>query len=171
MKIIKRIDRAFQFAGKIILYVIGCLTIITICICLFMFATEWGWPEFNGSYFLGKNIYMIEWDGGGRVIVQGSNIRGNTCYGGSLLIPTYENQFDSAGHFAEYVVDAKANDNWIIAKTDNRLNHQRKYYIINKQHDTETLDAKEIIESYITSFTDSCKFAKKCQFNGIKIKW
>ena len=33
---------------------------------------------------------MMEWDGGGRVIVKGTNIRGKTCYGGSYLIPTYE---------------------------------------------------------------------------------
>ena len=105
------------------------------------------------------------------MIVKGSNIRGNTCYGGSLLIPTYENQYDSVGNYAEYVVDAKADDNWIIAKTDNKLNHRRKYYIINKQHNIDTLDAKEIIVRYITSFTDSCEFAKRCFSNGISIKW
>lgn len=105
------------------------------------------------------------------MIVKGSIIRGNTCYGGSLLIPTYENRYDSVGNYAEYVVDAKADDNWIIAKTDNKLNHRRKYYIINKQHDIETSDAKEIVARDITSFTDSCEFAEKCFSNGISIKW
>ena len=42
------------------------------------------------------------------MIVLGSNMYGKTCYGGSQLIPTYENQYDSLGHFAEYVIDAKA---------------------------------------------------------------
>ena len=170
MKIFKIIDKSVQIMGKAIISVIGCLLAIVICFFLFLFATEWVWPEFNGSYPLGGNIYMLERDGGGCVIVQGSNIRGNTCYGGSQLIPTYENQYDSLGNFAEYVVDAKADDNWIIAKTDNKLNHRSRYYIINKQHDIETLDAKEIIEKYITSFTDSCEFANKCFSNGIRIK-
>lgn len=150
---------------------LGCILTIVICFFLFLFATELFWPEFNGSYSLGSNIYMLEWDGGGRVIVQGSNIRGNTCYGGSYLIPTYENQYDSIGNLAEYVIDAEADDYWIIAKTDNKLNHRRKYYIINKQHDIENLDSKVIIDRYIESFIDSCEFANKCQTYGIKIKW
>ena len=114
---------------------------------------------------------MLEGDKTTKTIVYGTSIKGKTCYSGEPLIPTYENQYDSLGNFAEYVVDAKADDNWIIAKTDNKLNHRRRYYIINKQHDIETLDAKEIIEKYITNFTDSCEFANKCFSNGIRIKW
>ncbi len=171
MKIFKMLDKESQLVGKAFLYVMVCLSPVVICIIIFLFAIEWGQPEFNGSFSLGNNIYMIEWDGGGRVIVQGSNLHGNTCYGGSQLIPTYENQYDSLGHFAEYVVDAKADNGWIIAKTGNKLNCQKRYYIIDKQHDIENLDAKEIIERYTTIFTDSCEFAKRCQINGIKIKW
>jgi len=171
MMIFKTIAKFSQFMGKTIVHILGCMLTIVICFFLFLLATEWFWPEFNGSYSLGSNIYMLEWDGGGRVIIQGSNIRGNTCYGGSHLIPTYENQYDSIGNLAEYVIDAEADDYWIIAKTDNKLNHRRKYYIVNKQHDIEILDAKVIIDRYIESFTDSCEFANKCQTNGIKIKW
>lgn len=171
MKIFKIIDRSLLFVGKGIKNIIGCLLTMVICFFLFLFATEWIWPEYNGSYSLGNNIYMLEWDGGGRVIVQGSNIHGNTCYGGIQLIPTYENQYDSLGNFAEYVIDAKADDNWIIAKTDNKLSHRRKYYIIKKNKDIENIEVKEILKKYTMIYTDSFDFAKRCKTNGINIKW
>ena len=115
MKVYKSTDRIIHFLGKGILYIIGCLLTVYICFT----ATEWFWPELNGSYSLGNGIYMLEWDGGGKIIVNGTSIEGNTCYGGESLIPTYENGYDSLGHFAEYVVDAKADDSWIIVKTNN----------------------------------------------------
>ena len=61
---------------------------------------------------------MLEGDKTTKTIVYGTSIKGKTCYSGEPLIPTYDNQYDSIGNFAEYVVDAKADDNWIIAKTD-----------------------------------------------------
>lgn len=171
MIICNTIDNKSQFMGKIIIYILGILFITTICFFLFLFATEWIWPEFNGSYSLGNNVYMMEWDGGGRIIVQGSNIRGNTCYGGDRLIPTYENQYDSTGNYAEYVVDAKADNYWVIAKTMNRLNNERKYYILSKQYDPNETTLEYIINTKIESFIDSCDFANKCQNYGIHIKW
>lgn len=57
---------------------------------------------------------MMEWDNGGRIIVKGSTIRGNTCYGGSVIITFNKNRNDVNGNFAEYIVDANADDNWII---------------------------------------------------------
>lgn len=50
-------DAVFIFVGKIIRYIIGCLLTVIICIFLFLFATEWLCPEFNGSYSLGSGIY------------------------------------------------------------------------------------------------------------------
>lgn len=170
MKKFKTKDKSFKFMGKPFIYTIGCLLTIVICFFLFLFATEWFWPEYNGSYSLGNNIYMIEWGGRGRVIVQGSNIRGNTCYGGSQLIPAYGNQYDSVGNYAEYVVDAKANNNWIIARTNNHMNNQRKYYILNKRYNpNQTIE--DIIKTRIESFTDSSDFANKCHNYDIHIKW
>ena len=165
------LDKRLCFLGRSAIISVVCIVVIYICFAAFVYAATWLWPDFYGSYCLGNNIYMLEWDGGRKIIVNGTRIKGNTCYSGESLIPTYENQYDSLGNFAESVVDAKADNNWIIAKTDNKLNHRRRYYIINKQHDIETLDAKEIIEKYITSFTDSCEFANKCFSNGIRIKW
>ena len=171
MIICNTIDNKSRFMGKIIIYILGILFITTICFFLFLFATEWIWPEFNGSYSLGNNVYMMEWDGGGRIIVQGSNIRGNTCYGGDRLIPTYENQYDSTGNYAEYVVDAKSDDNWVIAKTNNHISHQRKFYILNKKYNPNKMTVEDIISTKIVFFTDSNEFAKKCLSNGVKAKW
>lgn len=60
VKIFKKKDKPFQIMGKVIVYITGCLLTIVICFFLILFASEWVWPEFNGSYFLGNNIYMIE---------------------------------------------------------------------------------------------------------------
>lgn len=59
VKIFKKKDKPFQIMGKVIVYITGCLLTIVICFFLFLFASEWVWPEFNGSYSLGNNIYMI----------------------------------------------------------------------------------------------------------------
>lgn len=156
---------------KFTLYIFGGLLTIVVCFVIFLYSTEWLWPEFNGSYDLGKNIYMIEWDGGGKVIVRGTNIKGNTCYGGEPLIPTYNNEYDSTGNYSEFVLDAKSDNKWIIAKTDNKSNRQRKYYIIKKDNGIERLDAQKILKNNITSYTDSAEFSKACQHNGIRMNW
>ena len=171
MKLFKTIDKTFQFVGKVIVHVLGWLLAIAICLGLFLFATEWIWPEYNGSYSLGNNIYMIEWNGGGRVIVLGSNMYGKTCYGGSQLIPTYENQYDSLGHFDEYVIDAKADDSLIIIKTNNHINNKQNYYILDKRYNPNKLSAQDIINTKIKAFTDSLEFADACSRNRIDIKW
>lgn len=156
--------------GKILLVSLNGVTLVIICSLLFLYSSEWLWPEFNGSYNLGKGIYMIEWDRG-KLIVKGSNIKGHTCYGGERIIPTYENQYDSIGKRVEYVVDAKFNDNWIIVKTNNEVTQRVKYYIINKDEGIEKVDAEKIQEKYTISFTDSIEFDNACKKKGITLKW
>ena len=168
---IKFLDKTMVFIGKTFLLILGITTSVFVIILLLIYASDWIWPEYNGSYDLGNNIYMLEWDGGGKIIVNGTRIKGNTCYSGESLIPTYENQYDSLGHFAEYVVDAKADDSWIIVKTNNHINNQRNYYILDKRHNTNKISAQDIINTKIKAFTDSIEFAKSCSKNRIDIKW
>ena len=156
--------------GKILLVSLNGVTLVIICSLLFLYSSEWLWPEFNGSYNLGKGIYMIEWDGG-KLIVKGSNIKGHTCYGGERIIPTYENQYDSIGKRVEYVVDAKFNDNWIIVKTNNEVTQRVKYYIINKEEGIEKVDEEKIQEKYTINFKDSIEFDNACKKKGITLKW
>ena len=157
--------------GKAILFSTLVISIVFICYIFFSFFSTWWFPEFYGSYSLGNNIYMLDWDGGGRIIVRGTSIEGNTCYGGERLIPTYENQYDSIGNIVEYVVDVGADENWIIAKTENKVNLQRKYYIMDKRNITDKMAAEEIIKNRIRSFVDSIEFAEKCSNDKIRIQW
>ncbi len=171
MNLITFLDKTRGLIIKSFLLILGIIISVFVIIMLFIYASDWIWPEFNGSYSLGNNIYMIEWDGGGKMIVNGTTIEGNTCYSGQPLIPTYENQYDSIGNFAEYVVDAKSDDNWIIAKTSNHINNQRKYYILNKKYNPNEMTVEDIINTRIECFTDSSEFAKKCLSYGVLIKW
>ena len=171
MNVFRSIDKIFCIFGKTAIFLVVGIIAIYICFVVFVYAATWLWPDFYGSYSLGSNLYMLDGDKGRKTIVYGTSIAGNTCYSGDPVIPTSENQYDSLGNFAEYVVDAKADDNWIIAKTDNKLNHRRKYYIINKLNINEDLDAKDILMRHVTIFTDSNEFANKCHLNNINIKW
>lgn len=171
MKVFRSLDKILRLLGKSAIFFVVGIAAIYICFVAFVYAATWFWPDFYGSYSLGNNIYMLEWDGGGKMIVNGTRIEGNTCYGGEPLIPTYENQYDSIGNFAEYVVDAKSDDNWVIAKTDNHISNQRKYYILNKKYNPNEMTVEDIINTRIECFTDSSEFAKKCLSYGVLIKW
>jgi len=156
---------------KVFLFVEIAIVAIPIVILLYFGAWEvvsWIRPELDGSYNLGKGVYMLEWDGGGRIIVQCHSLNHKTCTGGSRLIPKLEDGYEGKG---DYVIDAEFDENWIITRTDNRLNHERKFYIIDKSFDKDTTDADEIINNYIYSFTDSIAFANECEKRGIKLKW
>ena len=165
------LDKILFLLGRTAMFFVVGFFIVYICFMTFAFAATWLWPDFYGSYSLGNNIYMLEWDGGGKMIVNGTAIEGNTCYSGEPLIPIYENQYDSIGNFAEYVVDAKSDDNWVIAKTSNHISNQRKFYILNKKYNPNEMTVEDIINTQIESYTDSSEFAKKCLSKEIKIKW
>ncbi len=162
MKVQVSIKKTLLFAGKVVLFILSAILTTYICFLTFIYASEWFYPEFYGSYALGGDIYMMDWDGGGRIIVRGTNIKGNTCYGGERLIPTYENGYDNAGNIAEYVVYAKNNETWIIARTDNNITNQRKYYLIYKNPNLENMTTDSIIATQIESFTDSVEFSNVC---------
>lgn len=170
MRTIRFIDNIVKFLGKTTLVFSIGIFIVWACFTLFLFVSTWWYPEFNGSYNLGKNIYMLDWDGGGRIIVRGASFEGNTCYGGELLIPTYENQYDSMGNEVEYVTDAVSDEHWIIARTNNKITLQRNYYIIDKRNITDEMTTEEIIKNRIRSFVDSIEFAEKCSNYNINIQ-
>ena len=171
MKKFKLLDKALILLGKSAIFFVAGIAVIYICFVVFVYAATWFWPDFYGSYSLGNNIYMLEGDKGRKTIVNGTTIEGNTCYSGDQLIPTYENQYDSIGNFAEYVVDARTDDNWIIAKTGNKITNQRKYYILNKSYNPDKMTLEKIISTKIECFSDSNEFAKACEYRKIDLKW
>lgn len=78
---------------------------------------------------MGKGLYLIEDYDGENVIVKGGTFSANTCLSGAEIVPTYENCRDSTGRRAEYVLEAEHNDSYIIARTANHLNSQRKFIL------------------------------------------
>ena len=120
---------------------ISIIAFIAFAAIIMLFSSEWLFPEWNGSYSLGNGIYMMEWDGPGRIIVQGSNIHGRTCYGGSLIIPTNEEECDSMGY---------------------------KYYILNKSFALD-LPSERIVDEYREVFLSEDSFMQACDLKGIEI--
>jgi hypothetical protein len=140
------------------------------------FSSEWLFPEWNGSYNLGNNLYMMEWDGGGKIIVYCSNKKGRTCYGGPNVVPTYEREYDSLGNFAELVENVKFNNEWIIVKSKLIKKKKYHYYIINKDFDIngfdwETVNCDSIIQSHITEYIDSVTFIKELERRNIDLSF
>ena len=120
------------------------------------FSSEWLFPEWNGSYYLGNNLYMMDWERGNKIIVHCSNKSGRTCYGGSPVIPhNYPREV--------YVQSAKADDKWIIVKAITTEDNNVCYYLIDKSFNIKGLDwdvvnCDSIIQSQITGPLDSLNF-------------
>ncbi|GHT00876.1 hypothetical protein FACS189421_13350 [Bacteroidia bacterium] len=139
------------------------------------FSSNWLFPEWSsGSYDLGNNLYMMEWDGGGRIIVHCSRKKGKACYGGTYVVPTHKAEYDSLGNWAELVDDAKFDKKWIIVKS--KLIQEKKYcyYIINKDFDIEGLDWEKvncdsIIQSHIIGPLDSITFSNELEQHKIDL--
>lgn len=138
----------------------------------FMYVSIWVAPELHGSYSLGHSIYMLENDGHGRFIVLGGrNMDGRVCVTGDNLVPEMSQWYDSLGRRAEYVVDARFDDGYIITRTDNYQTHLRKYYIISKDFPSEGISAYEIRLNYIKEFTDSAEFIAYCEMDSIGLRF
>ena len=143
-------------------------TIIFLLAALF-FSSEWLFPEWNGSYYLGNNLYMMDWEGGNKIIVHCSNKSGRTCYGGSPVIP-HNNPREV------YVKTAKANEKWIIVRAITVDNNQLCYYLIDKSFKIDGLDwdivnCDSIIQTQITGPLDLQEFENKTSKLGIDIKF
>lgn len=141
---------------------------LVLMIILF-FSSKWLFPEWNGSYDLGNNLYMMDWERGNRIIVYCSNKHGKICYGGISIIP----HSDSSD---VYVKDAKANDKWVIVKAATTEENRPRYYLIDKSFEVEMLNLNfnsfdSIIQSHIISTFDSLSFEKKLKEKNINLKF
>lgn len=112
---------------------------------------------------LGNNL--SQWEGDrkeDRVIVY---CEGN-CHGGIYVVPVYNRHYDSAGHYAEYVEEAKSNKQWVIAKTFQIKNSKENYYIISKGFNIEHVDCSKancdsILQSHVTGPMTLTEFENK----------
>ncbi|MBO5603451.1 MAG: hypothetical protein J5957_12740 [Prevotella sp.] len=172
MKLYNILDMFISSTGKIMLCLLVGFFVLCSISLFFLPISDYLFPKLNGSYNLGNGIYMIEWDDG-RIIVNGEQIIGNTCYGGSPLIPSIRTAIDSADYTYNYerVVKVKSDREWIIAKTHNHQNGQEIFYIIDKGFDINKTTAEDIVNNYIHVYSDSISFAKACNEKKIGIFW
>lgn len=153
-----------RITNVVLVAVISCIFLV-----VFLFSTEWFWPEMHGSSHIGNGLYLLERDGG-PIIVKGTNIHGKTCYGGDYIIPTYDCSYDSTGKRNEYVLKEMHNDKWILVKDTILTLAGNKYYLIEKNFPSEC-SANIITKEFITSFPDSISFLEYVHSHNIDINW
>lgn len=117
--------------------------------------------QWEGSYTLGKGLYMIEFDYG-KIVVQGSYIRDGICYGGDYVVPLYEECYDSLGHVREYVINAIANEQIIIVKTILLNDNKYKYYLVIKTFDEKNITNTQIRNSFTYVFNSLNELTTFC---------
>jgi uncharacterized phosphosugar-binding protein len=153
---------------KIIKTILLCL--ITVCLIIgILFITSVYWnPSIWGSHSLGKNLYSMEWDGGGQIIVYNDKPTGKTVFSGAYVIPSNKDT-------AQNLVVQKINyDNqWIIAKAVKKEIKQVYYFIIDKSFNIKGLDwhkdnCDSIIQSHVFRF-DSISFYKELNIRNINL--
>jgi hypothetical protein len=146
---------------KIILVsVIGLFTAITVI----LYSSAWLWPELWGSYKLGKKLYLLSWDNNTSIIVYGTAVIGNTCHGGSYVIPS-----DTIGLTGEYVLDAVPFSNHIIVMSNLYTLNEKKYYLISKDYEKADTISVDIIKNHIQPYADFILFSNTCDSLGISI--
>lgn len=146
--------------NRILIY---CFLIIGALFGLFSIS-EWLWPELWGSHSLGNDLYLINWENDTKIVVFSKNLRGNTCYSGSFVIPS-----GPVSTTREYVVDAVSNDNYIIILSLLIDNNKNKYYVISKDFGDLNDPVLEITERHLHPFEDYTSFCNTCDSLGISI--
>lgn len=92
---------------------------------------------------------------------------------GTFIVPSYSRHIDSAGHYAEYVDNAKSNDDFIIAKTNQVKDKKVNYWIINKGFKLANCDntnCDSIIKSHVFGPFDKSQFERKMSELKIDLK-
>lgn len=149
-------------------------------IIIFVISSIWIFPSLWGSQSLGKDLYLVAWDGGGCVMMYSSreSLFGNVCENGTIFIPAEYNPE------RERIIKEAHDDNWIVAET--RFEHSgiKKYYIVSKDFnpndfryfENDSLSLKRARKKYcnfennnVKTFNDSLDFVRHCKINGIKL--
>ena len=141
---------------KILKFTLIFILSLFLFVAVFDYSSKWLFPQWNGSYDLGNNLYMMDWERGNKIIVYCSRKTGRTCSGGSPVIP-HEHPREV------YVKSAKANDRWVIVKA---LTTES-----DKNLDWEIVNCDSIIQSHIISTFDSISFEKILRDKNIGLKF
>lgn len=112
-----------------------CIIFLFICSC----------DSLKGEYSLGNHLSLWDNDEEKSAIIV--YCTGN-CHGGMLILPSLERQHKKG----EYVEEATYNKKWVIAKTIQKKDKIKNYYIISKDFDIMGLDcAKASCDSILLS--------------------
>lgn len=140
-----------NFKKKLFLkYLLLFILLLPILIVVADYSSKWLFPEWNGSYDLGNNLYMMAWERDNNIIVYFFKKTGRTCYMGAPVIPHNSPR-------EVYVKSAKANKRWIIVKAITTETATHCYYLIDKSFDIKDLDCQKyncdsIIQSHIIKY-------------------
>ncbi|CAL2055087.1 hypothetical protein [Tenacibaculum sp. 190524A05c] len=109
--------------------------------------------EFEGSYNLGSNVFLIEGDKSEDRIIVYCTKKTKFCSSGNYIIPiSYDNQFHN-GKYEEYVKRAISNNNWIIVETYKISTKQKRFWIIDIRNLDKTSAYDQIKSSVFGSYT------------------
>ncbi len=124
---------------------------------VFWWVSDWVCPQINGSQPLGKNIHLVDWDGGEQIIVVGTDMRGRACYGGIYLIPTRNDDPKDGEDYLvrEKIINVTSTDNWIEVSTFREDENATYYYLIDKRDIPENNTNIDIVKEHFYCFDDS----------------
>jgi hypothetical protein len=128
-----------------------------------------------GDNDLGDNFSLLEGDRvEDRVIVYCSGRSAGACVAGTFIVPIYSRHMDSAGHYAEYVETANADDKFIIAQTLQLKDKRKNYWIISKDFTIENCDntnCDSLIQSHVIGPLDQNDFQKQIAEMKVDLKF
>lgn len=129
--------------------------------------------EIWGDHSLGNNLSLLEGDKTeDRIIVYCSGRSWGTCFTGIAVIPVYNRQYDSSGHYAEFVETAKSNRKWVIVKTYQIQEEKENYWIISKNFNLVNIDCSKancdsILQSHVKGPMTQIEFRNKVRLLNI----
>lgn len=151
-------------AKKAVIFSIILLFFVSFVIMGLMIWSLWSFPQVWGSYDLGNGFYMIEYDQG-RIIVYGTNMAGNTCFGGNYVIPSFEKSYTKdLQHRKLIVLDAFFDDSWIIAPLYDLEEEEKIFAVFNKK---TIADNSEEYKESVYYFFDIQDLQNYCAENDI----
>lgn len=157
------------FLKKLLKFVVLFISTVVVFILILDLSGNWLFPKWLGSYNLGNGLYMLDWDKETRIIVLCSRKKGNTCYGGTYVIPhltIYEE---------EYVETANANEKWVIVRASTVDDRKLCYYLIDKSFKVnekwDFAHADSVIQSHIIRTFDSIEYKQILKHKGVNLKF